>query len=195
MIDYFLTPMSSIASAQECTKIVQTRIRPHDPVQIKMDRRPHLTKVFALVQAKKWPEKITVGPMFPKPSWAASKAKLDEWGWKYPKFSTMNPTQELYPNEIGVHSTAVELGNKYCEWSATATVQNITPHYSKDRDIKSHLGMGQPLAYAYQGRPKKVPQQNFRNQIAGFVTEALKFTIRSKTGAHCGQVGKDIIRT
>ena len=119
--------------------------------------------------------------MFPKPSWAASKAKLDEWGWKYPKLSTMNPTQELYLYEIGVRSTAVELGNKYCEWSATVTVQNIIPHYSKDKDIKSHLGMGQPRWLMHtRGSQKKASQQNLRNQIAGFVTEALKLTIRSK---------------
>ena len=66
----------------------------------------------------------------------------------------MNPTQELYIHEIGVRTEAVDLGNKYCEWSAAVTVQEITQHYKEDKDIKSHLGMGQPLAYAYQGRPK-----------------------------------------
>ena len=126
LIDYFLTPVSEVGSVQECKKIVQTRIRPHDPVQISMDRRPHLTKVLTPVQARKWPDKVTVGPMFPKPTWEASKAKLDEWGWKHPKFSTMNPTQELYLKEIGVMTEAVDLGNKYCEWSAAVTVQNIT---------------------------------------------------------------------
>ena len=74
----------------------------------------------------------------------------------------------------------MDLGNEYCEWSAIVTVQNITPHYSQDKDMKSHLSMGQPLAYAYLGRPKKAPQQNLRNQLAGSVTEALKLTIRSK---------------
>ena len=141
VIDYFLTPASEVGSVQACVKITQTRIRPHDPVKITVDRRPRLTKVLAPVQARKWPIKVDVGPLFPKPTWEEAQAKLDEWGWKYPKFSTMNPTQELYLQEIGVMRTAVELGNKYCEWAATVTVQNITPHYSQDKDIKSHLGM------------------------------------------------------
>ena len=34
VIDYFLTRMTSVGSIKECTKIVQTRIRPHDPVRI-----------------------------------------------------------------------------------------------------------------------------------------------------------------
>ena len=78
LIDYFLTPMISVGSVKECTKIVQTRIRPHDPVRIQVDKRPHLTRVLAPVEAKKWPEKI-LGPLFPKPSWAEAKTKLVEW--------------------------------------------------------------------------------------------------------------------
>ena len=89
---------------------MQTRIRPHDPVRIQVDQRPHLTRVLAPVAAKKWPEKI-VEPLFPKPSWAEAKTKLVEWGWTYPKLSTMNPAQELYINEIGVRKEAVELGS------------------------------------------------------------------------------------
>ena len=67
LIDYFLTPVISVGSVRECTKIVQTRIRPHEPVRILVDRRPHFTRVLAPVEAKKWPMKV-VGPMFPKPS-------------------------------------------------------------------------------------------------------------------------------
>ena len=156
LIDYFLTLLISVGSVKECTKIVQTRIRPHDPVRILVNQRPHLTRVLAPVEAKKWPLKI-VGPWFPRPSWEAAKAKLVEWGWKYPKLSTMNPAQELYINEIGVRQEAVEFGNKYCEWSAAVTVQEISPHFRNDKDIKSHLGMGQPLAYAYLRRPKRAP--------------------------------------
>ena len=180
LIDYFLTPVAEVGSVQECTKIVQSRIRPHDPVRLRLDRRPHLTKVLAPGQAKELLEKVPVGPMFQTPSWNQSKAKSKEWGWAYPKFSTMNPTQELYLNEIGVRDTAVDLGNKCCEWSAAVTVQNITQHYQRDKDIKSHLGMGQPLAFSYQGRPKRTPQDNHRNKTTGFVTEALKLTIRAK---------------
>ena len=96
LIDYYLTPVAEVGSVQECTKIVQSRIRLHDPVRLRLDRGPHFTKVLALAQAKTWPEKVPVGPMFQEPSWNQSKAKLQEWGWKHPKFSTMNPTQELY---------------------------------------------------------------------------------------------------
>ena len=140
--------MAEVGSVQECTKIVQTRIRPHDPVRILVDRRPHLTRVLAPVEAKKWPIPV-VGPLFPKPTWQEAKAKLVDWGWKHPKLSTMNPAQELYIQEIGVREEAVDLGNKYCEWSAALTVQEISPHYNKDKDIKNHMGMGQLLAYAY----------------------------------------------
>ena len=86
----------------------------------------------------------------------------------------------MYLNEIGVRTEAVDLGNKYCEWSAAVTVQNITPHYKDDKDIKSHLGMGQPLAFSYQGRPTRTPQEYPRNKVVGFLTEALKLTIRAK---------------
>ena len=40
--------------------------------------------------------------------------------------------------------------------------------------------MGQPLAHAYQNRTKRAPQDNHRNKTAGFITEALKLTIRAK---------------
>ena len=143
--------MAELASVLECTKITQTRIRPHDPVAIRVDRRPHLTKVLAPVAAKKWPEGE---PAYKRPTWTEARAKLKSWGWTHPKFSIINPTQELCLNEIGFRTEAVDLGNKYCEWSAAVTVQNITPHYKDDKDIKSHLGMGQPLAASYQDRPK-----------------------------------------
>ena len=59
-------------------------------------------------------------------------------------------------------------------------MQNITPHYKDDKDIKSHLGMSQPLAFQYQGRPKRTPQEYPRNKVIGYLTEALKFIIRAK---------------
>ena len=92
----------------------------------------------------------------------------------------MNPTQELYLQEIGVRTEAVDLGNKYCAWSAAVTVQNITQPYKDDKDIKSHLGLGQPLAFPYQGRPKRTPKENIRNKIVGFLTEAHKLITRAQ---------------
>ena len=86
----------------------------------------------------------------------------------------------IYIQEIGVRDDAVDLGNKYCEWSAALTVQEISPHYNKDKDIKNHMGMGQPLAYAYLTRPRRTPKKNHRNKVTGFATEARKLIIRSK---------------
>ena len=177
VIDYFLTPMAELASVLECTKITQTRIRPHDPVAIKVDRRPHLTKVLAPKVAKKRPEGE---PAYQGPTWTEARANLKPWGWTHPKFSIMNPAQELYLYEMRVMIEAVDLGNKYCEWSAAVTVQNITPHYKDEKDIKSHLGMGQPLAFSYQGRPKRTPQEYPRNKVVGLLTEAFKLIIRAK---------------
>ena len=55
-IDYFLTPTGEQCPVEECNKIKQTVIRPHDPVQIKVNKRPHVSQVLGLVAARKWPE-------------------------------------------------------------------------------------------------------------------------------------------
>ena len=98
MIDYFLTPIGEQCPVDRCQKIKQSTIRPHDPVQIKVNRRPHLTEVLGPVAAKKWPE---AEPIHPKPTWEEATNKLAEMGWKVPKFSTINPMQDLYLNNFG----------------------------------------------------------------------------------------------
>ena len=92
LINYFLTPQEQ-ELADQCIMMRGTCIRPHYPVSIQINRRPHLTQVLEPIGAKKWPEG---GPAFPKPMWDHSQAKLQEWGWKVPRSSTMNPTQEYY---------------------------------------------------------------------------------------------------
>ena len=81
LIDYFLVPANEPNMARECSMIRRSTIKPHYPVQILVDRRPHLTKVLAPIATKKWPEAEGV---FPKITWEQSSAKLKEIGWKLP---------------------------------------------------------------------------------------------------------------
>ena len=101
-------------------------------------------------------------------------------GWKDPRFSNMNPIQELYLDELGIGQNARELGNKYCAWSAKLTVQNISQHCKEAKEIRSHMGMGQPLSHTYQARPEREPKENIRNKTIGFLTEGYKIPTRSK---------------
>ena len=73
-----------------------------------------------------------------------------------------------------------DLGKKHCEWSAKVTVQNISQHGKEDKEIGSHMGMGQPLAFAYQNRPQKEPKELHRNKTIGFISEAYKRLTRAK---------------
>ena len=52
----------------------------------------------------------------------------------------MNPMQDLYLNQFGVREASVEMGDMYCQLSATLTVQEISQHYQKDQEIKQLLG-------------------------------------------------------
>ena len=88
LIDYFLVPDNEPNMASDCKMIRGSTIKPHYPVEIRVDRRLHLTRVLEPMITKKWPEGA---PEFPKPSWPQSKTKLEGLGWKYPTFSTMTP--------------------------------------------------------------------------------------------------------
>ena len=138
-----------------------TGIKPHYPVSIRINRRPHLTKVLEPIKAKPWPE---AEPAFPRPSWDQAKDKLHTLGWKVPRFSTMNPMQEYYLEQLEVKPGAIEFGDKYCIWSATLTVQDITQHYQEDKMIKEHIGLGQPLVFTYMSRLKRKPKDNNRSK-------------------------------
>ena len=123
--------------ASECSMIRGPTIKPHYPVQILVDRRPHLAKVLAPITTKKLPEGIAT---FPKISWEQSKAELQELGWTLPRYSTMNPMQAYYLDKLGASEQAAELGDQYCEWSATLALENISQHHQEDKEIKKYLG-------------------------------------------------------
>ena len=147
MIDYFPTPIGEQCPVEQCVKIKQSTIRPHDPIQIRVNRRPHLTEVLRPVAAKKWPEAEAV---FPKPTWEEATNKLTEMGWKVPKFSTINPMQDLYLSNLGIREESIDLGDMYCQWSATLTVQEISQPFDNQKEIKKYLGHGEPTAFKYQ---------------------------------------------
>ena len=105
--------------AKECNMIRGSTIKPHYPVQIQVNQRPRLTKVFGPVGAWKWPE---AEPVHPNPSWEEATKKLIEVGWKVPRFSTMNTMQDLYLNKLGIRNESIELANMDCTWSATLTM-------------------------------------------------------------------------
>ena len=88
--------MASVGSVQECTKIVQTRIRPHDPVRILVDRRPHLTKVLSPVEAKKSPIHKG-GPLFPKPTWEEAKSPAGGLGVEIPQAQYHESSSGIIP--------------------------------------------------------------------------------------------------
>ena len=62
-------------------------------------KRPHLTQALGLVAAKKLPD---AEPIHQKPTWEEATNKLEQMRWKVPKFSTMNPMQDLHLNQLGV---------------------------------------------------------------------------------------------
>ena len=101
-------------------------------------------------------------------------------GWKVLKFSTMNPMQDLYLNQLGIRNESIELGDMYCQWSATLTVQEISQHFEEKADIKKYLGQGEPLAYKYMPRPKSKPPDNIRSKFLGYLTEIYKVLTRLK---------------
>ena len=74
----------------------------------------------------------------------------------------MNPVQDHCLDNTEIKTDAVELSDQYCEWSAIVTVQHISQNCKEDKDIRSHLGMGQPSALAYQDRPRRAPKENHR---------------------------------
>ena len=72
LIDYFLIPLRKNMATQ-CSMIRQTRIKPHYPVETRVDRRPQLTQVLGPKSAKKLPEAKV---LYPEPSWEQAKDKL-----------------------------------------------------------------------------------------------------------------------
>ena len=107
MIDYFLTPSWDQCPVEECTKINSTTIKLHYPVQIMADQRPQLTKVLGPVGAKKWRE---AEPIQRKRSWKVASKQLSDMGRKVLRFSTSNPMQDLYLNQLGIRNESIELG-------------------------------------------------------------------------------------
>ena len=175
LIEYFLVPDNEPNMSSDCKMIRGSTIRPHYPVEVKVDRRPHPTRVSEPIVAKKWPEGA---PEFPKPSWPQAKTKLEGLGWKYTTFSTMNPMQAYYIDQLDATDQASVLGDQYCEWSATLTVQNISQHFQEDREIKKYIGLGQPMEYSYSQRPKRKPKENIRIKTIGFLTDVYKLMTR-----------------
>ena len=78
MIDYFLTPACEQCPVDECSKINTTTIRPHFPVQMRVNRGPHFTQVLGPVAAKKWPD---AEPIHNKRTWEEAINKLEQMGW------------------------------------------------------------------------------------------------------------------
>ena len=88
--------------------------------------------------------------------------------------------QEFYIEELEVKPEAIELGDQYCAWSATLTVQSISQHYQEDQKSKEHVGMGQPLVYTYMSSPKRKPKENIRINKLEFFTDVYKLVTRLK---------------
>ena len=113
------------------------------------------------VVAKKWREAEAI---YPKPTWEEATNKLADMGWKVPRFSTINPMQDLYLNNLGIREESIDLSDMYCQWSATLTVQEMSRHFTEQTEIKKYLGQGEPVAFKYQPRPKRKRKENIRNK-------------------------------
>ena len=66
MIDYFLTPPQNQCQVEQRSMIRGTPIKPHYPVQIQVNQRPHLTKVLGPVGARIC---VELEPIHTKPAW------------------------------------------------------------------------------------------------------------------------------
>ena len=165
MIEYFLSPTGEQCPVEECNKIKQTVVRPRGPVQIQVNKRPHSTQVLGPVAARKWPE---AEPIHPKPTWEEAANKLENIGWKVPKLSTMNPMQDLYLNQLRIREESIELGDMFCQWSATLTMQEMSQNFTEQADIKKYLRQREPHAFKYMPRPNRKPSENIRSKNLGF---------------------------
>ena len=82
----------------------------------------------------------------------------------------MNHMKDLYLNQLGIRHESIELGDMYCKWSATMTVQEISQHFGNPTDIKKYLGQGEPLAFKYMSRPRRNPSENLGSKLLDYLT-------------------------
>ena len=76
----------------------------------------------------------------------------------------------------------IELGDMYCKWSATLTMQEISQHYDTNKEVKKHLGQGEPLAFKYMPRPRRKPPENIRSHIPRFSDRCVQAPHQAQKG-------------
>ena len=95
MIDYFLTPAADQCTVEECTK------NENNNNQASLSNTNKSKQKIAFNQSIRTCggfEKPEAEPIHDRPTWEQATKTLEKMGWKVPKFSTMNPMQDLYLN-------------------------------------------------------------------------------------------------